>query len=206
MSSSALLLVAAVVGAWGCQNRAGGSRETNLREAREATAVAWVNALGGGPGEDDRLRQLTAGTLIYRTAGETANASCEGRISSDPAAFGAWLSCVRARPHLRELSEAMKVYRDAVRADPERNAGLARYLPHVVDGNDARSRYVGTNERRSAAGTFNALRKEAGREGGWTTIATNWLYTTAVFRVQVVGTADTPRVHAVLVDIARTSD
>jgi hypothetical protein len=202
----AVLIVAAIVGSCACQTRVRGSRETSLHEAREATATAWVNALGGGPGDDERLRQLTAGVLIYRTTGENDSASCEGQVSSDVAAFAAWLSCVRAKPYLRGLSDAMKVYREALRADSDRNAALAQYLPRVVGGSDAWSRYVGANEQRRAARTFDALKKEAGREGEWTTIAASWLYTTAVFRVQVVGGADTPRVHAVMVDVARTSD
>lgn len=205
MSPFAVFMVAAVLGSWACQARVRGSRETNLVEAREATGAAWVNALAEGPG-GERLRQLTAGVLVYRTTGENDNATCEGRVSSDADAFAEWLSCVRARPYLRDLSDAMKVYRDALRANPDRNAALARYLPHVVGGTDAWSRYVGANEQRRVAGAFDALKKEAGRDGGWTTIATNWMYTTAVFRVQVVGGADAPRVHAVLVDVARTSD
>lgn len=130
--SCQLLLVAAAVGSWACQSRVRGSRETARLEAREATAVAWVNALGGGPGEDEPLRQLTAGALVYRTTGETDHASCEGRVSSEAAAFTAWLSCVRAKPYLRELSATLGAYHDALRADSVRNAlGLSTARDHL---------------------------------------------------------------------------
>jgi hypothetical protein len=202
----AVLMGAAVMGSGACQGRVRGSRGTGLHEAREATAAAWVNALGGGPGGDEQLRQLTAEALVYRTTGENDEGSCDRRVSRDTAAFASWVSCVRATPYLRELSDGVKVYRDALRADSGRNAALARYLPHVVDGTDAWSRYVGANEQGRAAGTFDALKKEVGRDGDWTTIAASGLYMTIVFRVQVVGGADAARVGAALVDVVRTSD
>ena len=195
-------LVAAMLGCAGC--KAPASRRKDLREAYETTALAWVEALGAGDGAGSTLETLTDGALFFRTVGE--DNKCDGRVSGGGAAFAAWLGCVRAKPDVQAFSSALQLYRRIRREDPSKGAEIAQYLPRVVGGADAWSRFVGSAERARAQAAFDAARKEAGGDGAWTTVATSWLSTTMVVRLQVVGPVDAPRVHAVLVDVSRTAD
>lgn len=205
----ALVVVAAMAALPGCKGRLPGAQAEGVREAQQATALAWVNAFAARDDRGPRLRALTADALLFRTMG--ADKSCEGPLTGD-AAFAAWFTCTGAKPDLQELFVALKVYRDALRADPNKKAELGQSLPWVVDGNDwvvdgndAWSRYR-RGEQQRVQPEFSAFKKEAGNDGAWTTIATSWLYTMAVFRVQVVGAAESLRVHAVLVDVSRSPD
>ena len=196
-----VLLVAAGLGCAGC--KAPGSRGKDLREAYETTALAWVEALGAGDGAGSALEALTDGVLIFRTVGD--DKQCDGRVSG-AGALAAWLGCVRAKPELQAFSQALQLYRRLRREEPGKGPEIVQYLPHVVGGGDAWNRFVNPVERERAQAAFDAARKEAGGGGVWTTVATSWLYTTMVVRLQLVGAADAPRVHAVLVDVSRTAD
>lgn len=200
MRWGALIVVAAAL--LGCKGRLPGARAERLREVQQTTALAWVNALAARDENGARLRPLTADSLLFRTM--SAEKSCEGQVTGD-AAFAVWFSCTGAKPDLQDFSGAVKVYRDALRTEPTRYAEFAQYLPGIVAGNDAWSHYR-SGEGQRAQQDFNAFQKEAGSDGGWTGIAAAWLYTTALFRVQVVGGAESPRVHAVFVDIGRSPD
>jgi len=191
-----LALLCAVVPVLGCRKATRGDDE--LRAAREAAALAWVNALGA----DDAatLRRLTADPFVFRGVG--ADRRCEGRIAGK-AAFDEWLGCARAKEDLQRMSEAWGLLRRAPPRSPER-AAFEQYLPHVVDGDEAWSRFVGAEERARAREAFDAVSREAGRDGDWVMIAASWLHTNVVLRLQVVGAVAAPRVHAVLVDVTRT--
>ena len=195
-------LVVAMFGGAGC--KASGSRSKDLQEAYETTALAWVEALGAGDGAGSKLEALSDGAFFFRTVGEDKR--CDGRVPREDAAFAAWLRCVRATPDLRTFSSALQLYRRLQREDPDKGVEIVQYLPRVVGGADAWSRFVGSAERERAQAAFDAARKEAGGDGAWMTVATSWLYTTMVVRLQLVGAVDAPRVHAVLVDVSRTAD
>jgi len=197
-----VLLVAATFVCPGC--KASASRGKDVREAYETTALAWVEALGAGDGAGSALEGLTDGVLIFRTVGE--DKKCDGRVSGRGDAFAVWLGCVRAKPELQAFSQALQLYRRLRREEPGKGPEIVQYLPHVVGGGDAWNRFVNPVERERAQAAFDAARKEAGGGGVWTTVATSWLYTTMVVRLQLVGAADAPRVHAVLVDVSRTAD
>ena len=180
----------------GCRRAARGDDE--LRTAREAAALAWVKAFGTG--DATTLRRLTADPFIVRGVG--ADRRCQGRISGK-IAFDEWLGCARAKEELRRMSESWALLRQAPPRSPER-AAFEQYLPHVVDGDEAWSRFVGAEERARAREAFDAVSREAGSDGGWVMIAASWLHTSAVLRLQVVGAVAAPHVHAVLVDVTRT--
>jgi hypothetical protein len=198
-----LVVVVGYAGLAGCKLRIPGGRGTEVSEARQAAALAWVNALGTRDGDDERMHQLTSAALVFRTIGK--NHGCEGPVAADTG-FREWLACARARPDLFAFAGALQLYRQALAADPANNAAFKQYLPKLVGGDEAWSRFVGVEERRRAENAFAALRKEAGNDGDWVTITASWLYTTMVARVQVIGAAQAPRVHAVLVDVVSTSD
>jgi hypothetical protein len=186
----------------GCRKTTAGVGDAELLEARQAAALAWVNALGAGDGAT--LIRTTADAFTFRSVG--ADRTCEGRISGGRA-LEDWSACARARPDLRQLVEAWRLH-EASRQSPSApgSAALERYLPRVVGGDEAWSRFVGADERRHADGPLAALTKEAGNDGAWITISATWLYTTLVLRAQVVGAPTAPRVHAMLVDVTRTTE
>jgi hypothetical protein len=200
-----LVAVTGVAVSAGCKLHTPGTGRAEVREARQAAALAWVNALGAGAGDasGERLRQLTASSLVFRSTGDER--SCEGRVAADDA-FTGWLACARAKPDLRAFSDALTLYRQALAADAAKNTELERYLPRIAGGDEAWSRYVAADERERSENAFRSLKKEAGNDGEWTTVVATWLYTTMTVRLQVIGTAEAPRVHAVLVDVHRTSD
>jgi len=198
----------------GCRKKTAGVGDDELLEARQAVALAWVKALGAGDGAT--LTRTTAEGFTFRSVG--ADRTCEGRVSGGRA-LDDWFACARARPDLQQLAEAWRLHeasheasheesREASRESPSvpESAALERYLPRVVGGDEAWSRFVGADERRHADGALAALTKEAGNDGAWITISATWLYTTLVLRAQVVGAAAAPRVHAVLVDVTRTAE
>jgi hypothetical protein len=191
-----LALLCAVLPTLGCHRAARGDDE--LRAAREAAALAWVNALGAG--DAATLRRLTADPFVVRGVG--ADRRCEGRIAGETA-FDEWLGCARAKEDLRRMSETWALLRRAPPRSPER-AAFEQYLPHVVDGDEAWSRFVGVEESARAREALDAISKEAGSDGDWVMIAASWLHTSVALRLQVVGAVATPHVHAVLVDITRT--
>ena len=198
-----VLVVAGVLACAGCKLRLPGSRAAEAREAREAVALAWMNALGASDGGAEPVRRLTAGVLLFRTTGEDRR--CEGRVVVD-AGFAEWLTCARAKPDLRAFSDALKLYQQALAADAAKNATFKQYLPRIVRGDEAWSRYVGAADHGRADDAFRALEKEAGKDGAWSMVVTSWLYTTMTVRVQVVGAANDPRVAAALVHVHRISD
>jgi hypothetical protein len=193
-----LVLLCSVVSVLGCRRVTRG--EDELRRARDVVALAWVNAFGTG--DATTLRRLTADPLILRGVG--ADRRCQGRISGKTA-FDEWLVCARVKEDLQQAADTWATFRKAPPHSPE-SAEFERYLPHVVDADEAWSRFVGTEERARAREALDAISKEAGSRGDWVTIASSWLYTSMVLRLQVVGATADPRVHAVLVDIMRTSD
>jgi len=144
------LLAAAMLGCAGCEGcKAPGSRRgKDLREAYDTTALAWVDALGASAGDGTSLATLTDGTFFFRTVGEDHR--CDGRVSGGDAAFAAWLRCVRATPELQAFSSALQLYRKIRREDPSKGSDIAQYLPRVVGGDDAWSRFVGSAERQRA--------------------------------------------------------
>lgn len=193
-----LALLCGLAPALGC--RRGVRSDEELRAARQATALAWVNATVAG--DAAKLRLLTTDPFVFRSVG--ADRACEGRISGK-AAFDQWLGCVRAKEHLQGLSETFALFRQAPPRSPER-AEFEKYLPHVVDADEAWSRFVGADERARARDAFAAISREAARDGEWVMVTASWLYTSLVVRLQVAGPATAPHVHAVLVDVTRTSD
>jgi hypothetical protein len=178
--------------------------DDDLLAARQAAALAWVNALAAGDGAT--LGHLTAAAFIFRGVGRGVGPDqrCEGVVVG-PRALDAWFACARAKDELRPLPDAWKLAHEAPPHSPE-GAAFQKYLPRVVDADEAWSRFVGAEERQRAREPFEAFTKEAGRDGDWVTIAASWLHASLVLRLQVVGPVAAPRVHAVLVDVTRTSE
>jgi hypothetical protein len=193
-----LALLCSVVSILGCRRASRGDDE--VRTARQAVALAWVKAFGTG--DATTLSRLTADPFIVRALG--ADRRCQGRIFGK-IAFDEWLVCARAKEDLHRAADAWGTFRKAPPHSPE-SAEFERYLPHVVDADEAWSRFVGTEESARARDALDAISKEAGSGGDWVMIASSWLYTRMVLRLQVIGAVAAPRVHAVLVDIMRTSD
>jgi hypothetical protein len=167
--------------AMGCRRASRGDDER--LEARQTASLAWVNALAAG--DAATLERLTAGSFIFRSAGPDRR--CEGPVSGGPA-LAAWVACARATPGSPESAEFQK------------------YLPHVVGGDEAWSRFIGVDEREHVRPALDAITKEARRDGDWILVATSWLYAKMFVRLQVVGPTEAPRVHAALIDVMRTSD
>jgi hypothetical protein len=193
-----LALLCAVVPNLGCRRATRG--DDDLRTAHQAVALAWVKAFGTG--DLTTLSRLTADPFIVRGVGPDRR--CQGRISGKTA-FDEWVVCTREKEALQQAAEAWETFRRAPPHSPE-SAEFERYLPHVVDADEAWSRFVGAAERARAREALDAISKEAGSGGDWVMIASSWLYTSMVLRLQVTGAAADPRVHAVLVDIMRTND
>ncbi|MDB4981298.1 MAG: hypothetical protein JWM82_2050 [Myxococcales bacterium] len=188
---------AVVVIVLGCHRPRG---DDGLAEAREAAALAWVNALGADDGAT--LARLSTDPLVFRSVGNEH--PCDGHVAGGPA-LTAWLTCVRAKAELRHVADSWKDFRQPAQPTPE-SAALQRYLPHVVRGEDVWSRFVGADERARSRDALDALQKEAGSDGAWIVIAANGLSATLMLRLQIVGPAATAQVHAVLAHVTRTSD
>jgi hypothetical protein len=184
--------------ATGCRRASRGDDER--LEARQAASLAWVNALAAG--DAATLERLTAGSFIFRSAGPDRR--CEGPVSGGPA-LAAWVACARATTDLRQLSDAWTLLHGATPGSPE-SAEFQKYLPHVVGGDEAWSRFIGVDEREHVRPALDAITKEARRDGDWILVATSWLYAKMFVRLQVVGPTEAPWVHAALVDVMRTSD
>ena len=182
----------------GCRGAGPGRSADELLDARQAAALAWVNALAAG--DAAKVERATTDPFVFRAVG--TDRRCDGRVAAGPA-FAAWFACARATPELQPLADVWEVTRRTAPDSPERTA-FAELLPRLVGGEEAWSRFVGAQERSRAQGALDALVREAGRDGAWITIAARWLSTNLVLRLQVVGPLATPRVHAVLVDAMRS--
>ncbi len=190
-------MLSCVVLLFSCHRRRG---DDALVEAREAAALAWVNALGAD--DPATLARLSTDPFLFRTVG--AERPCDGPVAAGPA-LTTWLTCVREKAELRRVADSWKDFRQPAQHTPE-SAALQRYLPHVVRGEDVWSRFVGADERARSRGALDALQREAGTEGAWIMVAANGLSASLMLRLQVVGPAAAAHVHAVLAHVTRTSD
>jgi hypothetical protein len=182
----------------GCRGAATGRGDDDVLEARRVAALAWVYALVAG--DAAKVERATTNPFVFRTVG--TDRDCEGVVAGSPA-FAAWLACALGRSELQSLVDAWKVTQRTAPDSPER-AAFAKFLPRLVSGDEAWSRFVGADERSRAQVAFDGIVREAGRDGAWITIVARWLSTNVVLRLQVVGPPGSPRVHAVLVDATRS--